>query len=225
MKSSVREQNVLAPISLAFGLSAYCLLLVTLLLFSAAGVLATLCALAAILLGHIAYAKTKRLDVGGKKAALAALVLGYSGFVAVLVLLGMLMALPKGKDLSVLIEEPSKPVIAAVQAQPEEVGENREPGSLPPAAKSVLAVQHDVEMRIKNGSSLNEINEDYPLSDEDRRYWKSIEIRQGSIVLTQLPDTMGMSQQIMLLSAVEDGKLSWACAGKLDKDMERAICR
>lgn len=224
MKSSVHEQNVFAPVSLFFGLLAYCLLLVTLFFSAAAGVLATLFALAAILLGHISYAKVRRLDVGGKKAALAGLVLGYSGFVAVLILLGMLMALPKGKDLSALLEEPTKPAFEAVKTQSDHKSDEVWSGEVPPAAKPVVAVQQDVETRLKNGMNLNEINENYPLSKEDRKYWKSIEIRQGSIVLTQLPDNMGMSQQIMLLSAEENGKLSWACAGKMDKAMERALC-
>ena len=63
--ASGKNQNILAPVSLVCGLLAWTLLPIV-------------AALAAILTGHIAYAKNKRLNVGGKGMALTGLVLGYS---------------------------------------------------------------------------------------------------------------------------------------------------
>ena len=60
--ASGKHQNILAPVSLVCGLLAWTLLPI-------------IAALAAILTGHIAYAKNKRLKVGGKGMALTGLVI------------------------------------------------------------------------------------------------------------------------------------------------------
>ena len=74
--ASGKHQNILAPASLVCGLLAWTLLPIV-------------AALAAILTGHIAYAKDKRLKVGGKGMALTGLVLGYSGLGTAMMLIGI----------------------------------------------------------------------------------------------------------------------------------------
>ena len=74
--ASGKHQNILAPASLVCGLLAWTLLTIV-------------AALAAILTGHIAYAKNKRLKVGGKGMALTGLVLGYSGLGTAMMLIGI----------------------------------------------------------------------------------------------------------------------------------------
>ena len=80
--ASGKHQNILAPASLVCGLLAWTLLPIV-------------AALAAILTGHIAYAKDKRLKVGGKGMALTGLVLGYSGLGAAMMLIGIWAACQK----------------------------------------------------------------------------------------------------------------------------------
>ena len=84
--ASGKHQNILAPVSLVCGLLAWTLLPIV-------------AALAAILTGHIAYAKNKRLKVGGKGMALAGLVLGYSGLGTAMMLIGIWAGIPEGKSL------------------------------------------------------------------------------------------------------------------------------
>ena len=83
--SSLRRNNILAPVSLVCGILAWTLLPV-------------LAALAAMFCGHVAYAKSKRLDVGGRGIALAGMILGYTGLAAAAVLLGAWAAMPEGKS-------------------------------------------------------------------------------------------------------------------------------
>ena len=83
--ASGKNQNILAPVSLVCGLLAWTLLPIA-------------AALAAILTGHIAYAKNKRLKVGGKGMALTGLVLGYSGLGTAMMLIGIWAGMPEGKS-------------------------------------------------------------------------------------------------------------------------------
>ena len=103
--ASGKNQNILAPVSLVCGLLAWTLLPIV-------------AALAAILTGHIAYAKDKRLKVGGKGMALTGLVLGYSGLGAAMMLIGIWVGMPEGKSLwPQEAAAPAEQAASAVQAQ------------------------------------------------------------------------------------------------------------
>ena len=203
--SSLRRDNIFAPSSLICGILAWTLL-------------PLLAAPAAMLAGHIAYAKSKRLGVGGRGMALAGM------------LIGMLLALPEGKSLfpQEAAEQPAQ--AAAPQpkpraAKPVAVEEKPLPPVIPPQAEAILAAQHAVAERLAAGESLDEINEGFPLDEEDRRYWQNIEARQGTVIITPKPDARGFSRQIMLLSAQENGRLTWTCIGELEKSVEQTVCR
>ena len=104
--ASGKNQNILAPVSLLCGLLAWTLLPID-------------AALAAILTGHIAYAKNKRLKVGGKGMALTGLVLGYSGLGAAMMLIGIWAGMPEGKSLwPQEAAAPAEQAASAVQAKP-----------------------------------------------------------------------------------------------------------
>lgn len=230
--ASGKNQNILAPASLVCGLLAWTLLPI-------------LAALTAILTGHIAYAKDKRLKVGGEGMALTGLVLGYSGLGAAMMLIGIWVGMPEGKSL--WPQETAAPVeqaASAVQAKPTapqpRSSENQAasavpaknvkplPPVIPPAAVPILSAQQRVEEALNAGTPLDEINETHEEAGEDDsslRYWQRIEIKQGNIVITPKPNIYGLSAQIMLFSTRENGGLSWTCVGELDKTVEETVCR
>ena len=223
--ASGKNQNILAPVSLVCGLLAWTLLPI-------------LAALAAILTGHIAYAKDKRLNVGGQGMALAGLILGYSGLATAMMLIGIWIGISEEKSLR------SQEAASAVQAKPAapqpRSSENQAasavpaknvkplPPVIPPAAVPILSAQQRVEEALNEGTPLDEINETHEEAGEDDpslRYWQRIEIKQGNIVITPKPNIYGLSAQIMLFSTRENGGLSWTCVGELDKTVEEAVCR
>ncbi|WP_107993471.1 DUF4190 domain-containing protein [Neisseria elongata] len=222
--ASGKNQNILAPVSLVCGLLAWTLLPI-------------LAALAAILTGHIAYAKDKRLNVGGQGMALAGLILGYSGLATAMMLIGIWIGISEEKSLR------SQEAASAVQAKPAapqpRSSENQAaavpaknvkplPPVIPPAAVPILSAQQRVEEALNTGTPLDEINETHEEAGEDDpslRYWQRIEIKQGNIVITPKPDIYGLSAQIMLFSTRENGGLSWTCVGELDKTVEETVCR
>ena len=218
--SSLRRDNIFAPASLICGILAWTLL-------------PLLAAPAAMLAGHIAYAKSKRLGVGGRGMALAGMALGYSGLAAAAMLIGVLLALPEGKSLfpQEAAEQPAQAAApqpkprAAKPAKPVAVEEKPLPPVIPPQAEVILAAQHAVAERLAAGESLDEINEGFPLDEEDRRYWQNIEARQGTVIITPKPDARGFARQIMLLSAQDNGRLTWTCIGELEKSVEPTVCR
>ena len=230
--ASGKNQNILAPASLVCGLLAWTLLPI-------------LAALAAILTGHIAYAKDKRLKVGGKGMALTGLVLGYSGLGAAMMLIGIWVGMPEGKSLwPQEAAAPAEQAASAVQAKPAapqpRSSENQAasavpaknvkplPPVIPPAAVPILSAQQRVEEALNEGTPLDEINETHEEAGEDDpglRYWQRIEIKQGNIVITPKPNIYGLSAQIMLFSTRENGGLSWTCVGELDKTVEETVCR
>ena len=209
--ASGKHQNILAPVSLVCGLLAWTLLPIV-------------AALAAILTGHIAYAKNKRLKVGGKGMALTGLVLGYSGLGTAMMLIGIWAGIPEGKSLW--------PQEAAAPAEPASAVPAKNvkpvPPVIPPAAVPILSAQQRVEEALNEGTPLDEINETHEEAGEDDpslRYWQRIEIKQGNIVITPKPNIYGLSAQIMLFSTRENGGLSWTCVGELDKTVEETVCR
>ena len=217
--ASGKNQNILAPVSLVCGLLAWTLLPIV-------------AALAAILTGHIAYAKDKRLKVGGKGMALAGLVLGYSGLGAAMMLIGIWVGMPEGKSLwPQEAAAPAEQAASAVQAKPAapqpRSSENQAASAVP--AKNVKPLPPVIPPAALNaGSPLDEINETHEEAGEDDpslRYWQRIEIKQGNIVITPKPNIYGLSAQIMLFSTRENGGLSWTCVGELDKTVEETVCR
>ena len=230
--ASSKNQNILAPVSLVCGLLAWTLLPI-------------LAALAAILTGHIAYAKDKRLKVGGKGMALTGLVLGYSGLGAAMMLIGIWVGMPEGKSLwpQEPPRRPNKPLrpfkpnpphrshaVRKTKPPPpyRQKTSNRSPPVIPPAAVPILSAQQRVEEALNAGTPLDEINETHEEAGEDDpslRYWQRIEIKQGNIVITPKPNIYGLSAQIMLFSTRENGGLSWTCVGELDKTVEETVCR
>lgn len=210
--ASGKHQNILAPASLVCGLLAWTLLTIV-------------AALAAILTGHIAYAKNKRLKVGGKGMALTGLVLGYSGLGTAMMLIGIWAGMPEGKSL--WPQEAAAPAEQAASAVPAK-NVKPLPPVIPPAAVPILSAQQRVEEALNAGTPLDEINETHEEAGEDDpslRYWQRIEIKQGNIVITPKPNIYGLSAQIMLFSTRENGGLSWTCVGELDKTVEETVCR
>lgn len=214
--SSLRRNNILAPVSLVCGILAWTLLPV-------------LAALAAMFCGHVAYAKSKRLDVGGRGIALAGMILGYTGLAAAAVLLGAWAAMPEGKSPfgggdAAEQAAPQRPS-EKPSAQPAAAPEKPLPAVIPPQAEPILAAQQAVAERLKNGEPLDEINESFILAEDGNRYWQSVEAKQGSVIVTPKPDKRGFSRQIILLSAQENGRLTWSCIGELEAKVEQTVCR
>ena len=211
------QDNLFAPISMACGIAAW-----TLLPFIGA--------VAAILTGHIAYAKAKRLRVSGKGAALVGLIMGYSGLSLFTLLLGVWLALPP--DISLLGNatpsdiEVSQTAIAPSQAThlPASKAPRALLNEIPPVAEPILAAQAWVEEQVQQGMPLNQINLDYALSEEHKRYWQRIEIQQGTLVATPLPDKHGLAVQVMILSVLNGKQVEWACVGQLPTVIQQAIC-
>lgn len=222
--SSLRRNNILAPVSLVCGILAWTLLPV-------------LAALAAMFCGHVAYAKSKRLDVGGRGIALAGMILGYTGLAAAAVLLGAWAAMPEGKspfgggDAAVAQtaappQRPSEKTSTQPAAAPKSAAPEKPlPAVIPPQAEPILAAQQAVAERLKNGEPLDEINESFILAEDGNRYWQSVEAKQGSVIVTPKPDKRGFSRQIILLSAQENGRLTWSCIGELEAKVEQTVCR
>ena len=215
--ASGKHQNILAPASLVCGLLAWTLLPIV-------------AALAAILTGHIAYAKDKRLKVGGKGMALTGLVLGYSGLGTAMMLIGIWAGMPEGKSLWPQEAAAPQPRSSENQAASAVPAKNVKPlpPVIPPAAVPILSAQQRVEEALNEGTPLDEINETHEEAGEDDpslRYWQRIEIKQGNIVITPKPNIYGLSAQIMLFSTRENGGLSWTCVGELDKTVEETVCR
>ena len=220
----MRRNNILAPVSLVCGILAWTLLPV-------------LAALAAMFCGHVAYAKSKRLDVGGRGIALAGMILGYTGLAAAAVLLGAWAAMPEGKSpfgggdaascanrraaAEAAEKTSAQPAAAPKPAAPEKPL----PAVIPPQAEPILAAQQAVAERLKNGEPLDEINESFILAEDGNRYWQSVEAKQGSVIVTPKPDKRGFSRQIILLSAQENGRLTWSCIGELEAKVEQTVCR
>lgn len=220
--SSLRRNNILAPASLVCGILAWTLLPV-------------LAALAAMFCGHVAYAKSKRLDVGGRGIALAGMILGYTGLAAAAVLLGAWAAMPEGKSPfggadtdaeQAAPQRPSEKPSAQSAAAPKPAAPEKPlPAVIPPQAEPILAAQQAVAERLKNGEPLDEINESFILAEDGNRYWQSVEAKQGSVIVTPKPDKRGFSRQIILLSAQENGRLTWSCIGELEAKVEQTVCR
>ncbi|MGF6147992.1 Uncharacterised protein [Kingella potus] len=220
-QSALRRTNILAPVSLVCGILAW-----TLLPFFAA--------LAAMFCGHVAHAKSKRLNVGGRGMAMAGMVLGYSGLAAAAILFGAWVALPEGKSLfggsgkdkpAVTEHRPSERPFAIKPAAPKSSVEKPLPAVIPPQAEVILAAQKTVAERLQNGEPLDEINESFVQAEDRNSHWQSIEAKQGSIIVTPKPDKHGFSRQIILLSAQEEGRLTWSCIGELEEAVEQTVCR
>lgn len=170
------QDNLFAPISMICGLAAWT-------------ILPFIGAMAAIFTGHIAYAKAKRLRVSGKGAALTGLIMGYSGLALATVLLGVWLALPPETQLvgsscsgysryTNCHRAPTSHAFACQQSQRTLLNE------IPPAAEPILAVQAWVEEQVKQGTPLNQIDLNYVLSEEQKRYWQRIEVQQGTLIAT-----------------------------------------
>lgn len=210
------QDNLFAPISMICGLAAWT-------------ILPFIGAMAAIFTGHIAYAKAKRLRVSGKGAALTGLIMGYSGLALATVLLGVWLALPP--EISLLgrpAQDAAVTQTATAPPQATHLPANKPQRTLlneiPPAAEPILAVQAWVEEQVKQGTPLNQIDLNYVLSEEQKRYWQRIEVQQGTLIATPLPDKHGLAVQVMILSVLNGKKVEWACVGQLPTVIQQAIC-
>lgn len=213
----LNSDNLFAPISLVCGIAAW-----TLLPFIGA--------VGAIFTGHVAYAKAKRLHVSGKKLALAGLIMGYSGITFTTILFGVWLALPPEVSLwgnNKMASQASVTTSAtAIQknAHTSAPPRARNLNNIHPAAEPILAVQAWVQEQVQQGTPLNQINFNYPLSEEQMRYWQRLEVQQGTLVATPLPDKNGLAVQVMILSVLNGKRVEWACVGQLAEALQQAIC-
>lgn len=200
--------NTPAVISLVAGILAYL-------------ILPLIGAVAAVICGHIGRSRARKGAVGGGMA-LAGLILGYLQLLAFALLLVFGgFALSAFQDYVVRMR--AEQAQEAVTAPLDRAALNRELDDIN-AGNPTEALDRAklwVAARLSKGTPLNEVSESLELSAAQKQYWRSIDIRQGTI--NAIAAEGKMSQPLVLLSMQENGRLVWVCAGEIPA-MAQAYC-
>lgn len=91
----------------------------------------------------------------------------------------------------------------------------------PAAADTLNTAKMMVNMRVKEGKALADINEPFKLSANEKQHWQSLQISQGTISAVHIN---GSADHPMVLLPMQNGsQLVWVCAGDIPTALE-SVC-